>query len=107
MAIRTRHRHRHPLRGKVEIYGDEEWKPDQKAHTEPATFGSVARQFPVGFNEGLADVAGAPVDLAKAGLQGMGAYQRIRLSQVLEASISLILMPASIRLVVQSLLSRL
>ena len=37
--------------------------------------GGIARQLPAGFNEGLADVAGAPVDLAKAGLQGLGAVE--------------------------------
>src|ERR1700722_650159 len=37
--------------------------------------GSIARQFPTGFNESLADVVGAPVDLAKAGLQGIGSVE--------------------------------
>src|SRR5271154_2821221 len=51
-----------------DLYGDApswnshgKYDGQSKIHSQ-ATIASVARQIPVGFNEGLADVAGAPVD---------------------------------------------
>ena len=55
-----------------------EWRPDadygehSPAYVHPdATWASIARQVPVGFNEGIADVAGAPVDLVAGGINKM------------------------------------
>jgi hypothetical protein len=43
----------------------------RQSHHSAASFGSIVRQIPAGINEGLADVAGAPVDILNAG-QNLG-----------------------------------